>query len=201
MSNLKRATPWMVTISFLLVCYIAAYYWLYKARYGYHGIGSGGPIDRIFWPATQWDANRTTKKRQRETRAFCQGNWWGLAAFRDVHDQLTVIEYFVSVKDDSLTITSANHDIVLVGKTWEIVSFDDQKMNPVNSANSHPMLQAYARPGSLTYPDSLILPVFPFYDKAIAPYIVSISGQNVHLHRFEQSHADRQEIRKLYFDP
>jgi hypothetical protein len=183
MSNLKRATPWMITISFLLVCYIAAYYWLYKARYGYHGIGSGGVVHVVFRPLAHWDHSRMVKKRQREARDFCQGKWQGKGTFRDADLKHHKVTFEVTIDGDNLTITSADHDTVLVGKTWKIQSFDhSSKMQKDDYApRKTPELKAFSAPALMPSPGHMTLPWFPFHD--CVPPGTYITGKHVYLHR------------------
>lgn len=180
MSFLKRATPWLITLFLGCACYVAAYYWFYKPRYGHHNFRTKGLAHMVFLPMTHLDYARVVKKRQREARVFCQGTWKGIGAFHDAdnkHHQVTLV---VTIDRENLTITSADHDAVSVGKSWKIQHFDHitQLQKDDWAPRTTPDLKAFSMPISSDY---VFLPWFPFHDSA--PPVTSTIGKDVRLER------------------
>ena len=185
MNFFKRATPWMVTLCLFLLCYWAAYLWLYKPRYGFSA-GNKGPVHLVFRPIVELDKERIRQKKQREARVFCQGNWQGSATLRDLENRLCEITFQVTIVGDRLTITSATHDSVLVGKTWQIESFGDGSMLGKSdyAEKSTAALKVFSESTCLSPPDTINLPWFPFYESPPGPKaVVAITGKRAHLQR------------------
>lgn len=181
----------MISIAIVLLSYGAAYTWLYKPRYGYYrsenrrGMGKG-VVHLIFRPIAQLDAERIKQKRQHDVRVFCQGNWQGTAIVRDVENRIWDISYQVSIVGDTLTITSATHDCVLVGKMWKINPYEHYTMlrKEDYAENSTAALRAFSDPLMLSSPDRVFLPWFPFYESPMdAGAVVVITGEHPFLER------------------
>lgn len=73
MSFLKRATPWLITLFLGCACYVAAYYWFYKPRYGHHNFRTKGLAHMVFLPMTHLDYARVVKNDNARRASFVRG--------------------------------------------------------------------------------------------------------------------------------
>jgi hypothetical protein len=166
MSFLKRATPWMVTMTILLGLYVASYHWYYKPKRMLRGVISSTKIsskdkrlDQLYLPMFKMDEERLKQKIRNELLGQCQGEWQGYVRPRseELINRNQSTQVHATIKGDQFKITWAETMPELVGATWKIGSAYDSDPQFGFSFKAYPRISSifFIYSGSPTDDESL----------------------------------------------